>query len=220
MALDLISSIINEKRDAAAIARNTFKQQSERIRADDTRTGMGKKSLLAAALRDTQLKIKQLQEEELQAVNEKRASLERQVFGIAMTDPASIMAYRDAQARVEPLGIDDHDKAQDMLHGAALSNDHTLASALLSKAIDQGWTDITEGYKAQHPDQGAVLTDLLDLDAWNKRDSESLSGRFGDYFIATPRELSGERESEINRLANANGAAAVVTGGGHVWGVN
>lgn len=219
MSLDNLSAIINTKRDNAETVRTLFKKQADSVRSDNTRTGMGKKSLIAGALRVAQQKLKQLQEEEAAAITNARFNLEREVFGTTVTDPSGILAYRDAQARADELTINDHDKAQTMLHNAALSADHTLASAILSRSLTLGWTDLIDNYKQRNEKQGTKLDDLLKLDRWNKEDEESLNGRFGAYFIGTPDELRGTHEAEINRLAKADGSPAVVTGAGQIWGV-
>lgn len=112
-----------------------------------------------------------LEHEEDEAIREEIARLERQIFGARTSaDPMAMIAARDADDRAAQL--ESADDAGGMLHRALRSGDSVLALAVARRAVEAGWAEVTDQFKAERPDQGQAFDDLRALirfrDDWRR----------------------------------------------------
>lgn len=68
------------------------------------------------------------------------------------------IAFRDAHDRADNLN--DADDALPVLKRALRSNDPSLALAIFRRAIDAGWTTVTDAFIAENPGLSDVVRDL------------------------------------------------------------
>jgi hypothetical protein len=80
---------------------------------------------------------------------------------VTSTDPNQVILYRDAQDRAARLIH--ADDAQELFASAIRSDDKTLAAAVLSRALDNGWNSIIAEYTKQNPSAREQLDDLAKL---------------------------------------------------------
>lgn len=109
-------------------------------------------------------KLSDLRKREKELIANKRQSLERSLFGLTIvtsTDPNQVILYRDAQDRAARLIH--ADDAQELFASAIRSDDKTLAAAVLSRALDNGWNSIIAEYTKQNPSAREQLDDLAKL---------------------------------------------------------
>lgn len=82
-------------------------------------------------------------------VNSTRSRLERQLYGANSTDPASIVAMRDAQDRAAKLTNDANAKAA--WETAQWSGDTGLQKAIAAQASRRGWSETMAAHTTEHP---------------------------------------------------------------------
>lgn len=103
--------------------------------------------------------IARLEREEAEAIEAEIIRLERQIFGArSATDSMALIAARDADDRAARL--ESSDEAEGMLHRALRSDDNVLALAVARKAIENGWVEVTERFKAERPGQAQAFGEL------------------------------------------------------------
>lgn len=200
--LDLTGS--QEKRDAAVVIAahdSTVKQ----IRSEIRLSPEGKAAHLAANYLNARGRLNALRAKETGAVEDRRAALQRQLYGVA-SDPATLTSFRDAQDRAVALASPT--EAQAALDRAAITGDHLAAKAIAMTAADKGWTDIVTRYAADTPGAQDTLDELRQLNASDPRVAR-IAGDMA-YRLGMPAELKHYRNN-LPALA-AEAPAAVIQG--------
>lgn len=203
MALKDLNTKINDYRDKSAATRAELSLRIEETRNNPNLSAAGKAEVIAKSYREAHALMTTLAGLEEDALATKRLELERSLFGQFASDPASIIAYRDAQERVGQLGDNEQHIAKQMLHTAQISGDNTLAAALLGKALNVGWSSIVTDYSTQHPDKAAQLRDLSDVIHFQE-DHDIDFQRTADYSFTKPNEIAHYTDNTIARIADSN----------------
>lgn len=201
MALDKLNDTINGLRDAGTAAIDNHRRRMESIRTDRSLSAEGRAAQLARNLVETKKILTELQKKETDALTTHRSELERKIFGQYSKDPSSLIAYRDAQDRASRLNREDRDKALDMLRTAHISGDDTLAAALVGRAMQIGWPEIVDQYRANNPAGGGTLTDLNNIIHFQE-DEKSQWQAEAAYYVSAPSELSRHTDASLTQLAD------------------
>lgn len=161
MSLETLETKIGDLRSKAASLCDSYAQTHAEVTADPHLSDAGKQDYLAPLHEDLTAQIRALHAEEKNLVKTKRETLERSLFGISTitaSNPAQIVSYRDAQDRASRLT--DRDDAKQAYTAAIRSDDTTLASAILAKALELGWRSIRDDYLTRNPSARRDLDDL------------------------------------------------------------
>lgn len=201
MAITQLNQEINKLRDKAHEYRGEHARKVEAIRADRLTSAEGKRNELSKNYAYYDAEIAKLSEKETALVTAKRAEIERRVFGQFSSDGASIIAYRDAQDRVERLTHNEQSKALSMLRNAELSGDKTLSAALVSKALSYGWNDVLAQYNKNHPSEASDLNDLADIIHFQEDVRMDFQREMDYASLLKPNEIARLSDGQIQRYA-------------------
>lgn len=165
MSLDQFNARIESLRAEATGTRTRYNTQREDVAADPTLTPEGKRLQTNEAAEAANAKLADLHQQEVKLIQSEYERLERAVFGTPPTDSSGIIAFRDAQERAIRLEYseDGHTAAAAYLRQAKLSGDQQLASAVLARAMDLGWSDLVGEYRDAYPTTARALDDLVAL---------------------------------------------------------
>lgn len=132
----------------------------KQVRNDPNLSERGKQQLIARAYTNVSREIEKLSNED-RAIHIKRYDeVERKVFGSAASNPESALSFRDASDRAAKL--EDANAAMQALGTAQMSGDATLARAIVMRAWQAGWSNVTDTYAVNNP---AVTDQLAELSA-------------------------------------------------------
>ena len=174
MSLAYLESQIAELRAKATGIQRQWAADASDIRADPSLSPQGKQEELEHGYAANKSTLTALRQQEIDLVEAKRRSLEKSLFGlssVASSDPNQIIAYRDAQDRV--ARISDATEAQELYDSAVRSDDKTLISAILARAVTPNlaggpsWRSVRDAHVKQRPSDGEALADLARLQSYN-----------------------------------------------------
>lgn len=174
-----------------------YNTELKKIRADDNLSHVGKQRSLARAYVTYRDQIADLRKKANDAYQEHRGYLMGSLFGVhGATDPAEIMAMRDAMTRV--TAIDNPKQARQLFQQAHLTGDEYLRRAIAAHAFTQRgdadlgdhWAGLYNEYAATQDERRQGMVAELDQlhQADNKRSrlqEQILCG------ISRPTELNG-----------------------------
>ncbi len=164
MSLDYLESEIANLRSQAEELRDDWDHTATEIANDTTLSAEGKRNYLEPAHQELTDKINDLRNKERIIVTRTRETLERSAFGLPATasgDAGQISLYREAQSKAAALTrLDD---AEDEYRNALRSDDHTLAKAILSKAVEYNWRSIIDDYAERNPGIRTTLDGITQL---------------------------------------------------------
>jgi hypothetical protein len=167
MSLAQLESQIDDLRKQAERIQGRWASVTDRLDADSTLTDSGKRAKLDDEHAQVSAKLSDLRRQEKELIAAKKASLEKRLFGLSTltSDPGQIIAYRDAQDRAARLT--DANTAREVFASAIRSDDKTLAAAVLSRALDNGWNSIVADYIEQNRSASEQLDDLAKLQQYD-----------------------------------------------------
>lgn len=178
MSLDSLETEIAGIRAKAADLVDDYARTQAEIAADPNLTDSGKADALAPFHEQMQTSVAALHQQERAAVQKKRESLERSLYGT--TGSASeITGFREAQLIALRLA-NDHE-AHEMYVNALRSDDTTLARAIFQQAGTKGWDKVTQEHLTRNP---TVKTTLNDLNTISRHQQNSLGA--SSHYV-TPR---------------------------------
>jgi hypothetical protein len=165
---------------------------------------------LAQAWYDARYRIQKLQAEQT-AANEKDDQVLVDRFFAAPTEPAGVIAQRDADDRAAQATTPE--QALNLLARAALSKDLTLAKATLLVAIlrnEPGFSTVVDNFKSRWP---ALANDVDGIVASPLIGAANPTGRFNAHALANlmasasafsippkPNEIRALSDSDVERL--------------------
>ncbi|TFB92778.1 hypothetical protein [Cryobacterium sp. HLT2-28] len=128
---------------------------------------------------------------------DRRAVLERRLFGIPNTaDANSMISYRDALDRASQIQTRDETTALAMLNKARTAGDDLLVRAVLATAFEREWVDVINEFAAKNPALDKDVTELWTI----QQKGEDVFAQFA--FIAVkPKELSSYSDSALRVMA-------------------
>ncbi|WP_449408864.1 hypothetical protein [Microbacterium maritypicum] len=160
MSMIILNSAIDRLQAGPAKKKTSYNQRVDAIRDNRSLSPEGKSQQIATLYAAGKKRLDDMHAKERSAIASERAALERSIFGSIVTDPSSVIAYRDAQDRATQLREEDSDRASDMLRSATLSNDSTLAAAVLGCGVTLSaspfgvtprWQRVVDLYAAENP---------------------------------------------------------------------
>lgn len=164
MSLESLESEIDGLRTQAEELRDEWDHTATEIANDTSLSAEGKRDYLEPLHQELTEKISGLRNKERTLVTRTRETLERSAFGLpatASSDAGQISLYREAQSRAAALTrLED---AEDEYRNALRSDDHTLAKAILSKAVEYNWRSIIDDYAERNPGLRTTLDGITQL---------------------------------------------------------
>ncbi|PQM52037.1 hypothetical protein [Mycolicibacter virginiensis] len=217
MSLEALQATVQGYRDEAARLSEEFMQTHAEVEADPNLTTTGRRERLEPLHQEVTDQIMGLLAREKAAVKGMKENLERRVFGLSPTassDPAKVVSYRDAQARVRELEHDDD--AAELYESAKRSGDNILATAVLERALVRGWTSIRDDFLERNT---AARNDIDDLAALAKYTENSLLN-VGHYMPPTlnlPWPSGMPEVPPLNSIGEPSGPRPLREGFGTGW---
>lgn len=179
----------------------TYNAKLSRIQASRSYSDHAKRVMSAKAYKEAQQAVEQLAAAETQQLRDRRASLQRHMFGHAdSSDPSTLLARRGASDRAAEL--DDPRTAQQALRNALEQGDGILAQAIAKRANEWGWTDVLNSYADARPNFRRAVEEfnaLPDPDSGDYR----LTHSFGS-MVPTPPGMATANPWELDRLAQTD----------------
>jgi hypothetical protein len=193
-----------DEQQAAARIIGDFGNMAASIRADQQLSDQGRRVRLAAEYLRAKEKLDNLNAGEADRTSTRIAELQRRLFGVPATDPASVAVFRDAQDRAAKM--DKPSQAQEALDRALVLGDTSMARAVALICSERGWSSPLASYAAQ---TGA--TEALDELVTLVTQANSAVGRMArsmSYSLPLPAELKPYRNSLTDLAGQADTAAA------------
>lgn len=174
-----------------------YNAQIKKIRDNDNLSAVGKQRTLAKLYVDHRDQIDGIREKANAAYQDRKGYLMGEIFGVhGATNPAEIMAMRDAMARVSD--ITRPDQARTMFQQAHLTGDEYMRRALAAHAFtnrgasDLGdhWASLFNDYTGTQDERRQGL--VAELDQLHQADSKR--AKFQEQIlcgISRPSELNG-----------------------------
>ena len=132
----------------------------KQVRNDPNLSERGKQQLIARAYTNVSREIEKLSKQDRDINIKRYDEVERKLFGSSANNPEAALSFRDAVDRAAKL--DDAQTAMQALGTARMSGDETLARAIVMKAWQAGWSNVTDTYAVENP---AVTDQLAELSA-------------------------------------------------------
>lgn len=164
MSIEALHTEVERYRTEAGELAKEYSRVHAEISGDPGLTTEGKRERLAPLHAQVTEQMSALRAREKTAVKAEKEKLERRVFGLsvsASSDPAKVVSFRDAQARVRE--VEDSDDAEQLYQSALRSGDNILATAVLEKALVRGWSSIKEDFLSRNTTTRDDLDDLTAL---------------------------------------------------------
>lgn len=209
MTLTALENQIDVLRERAQTIKNTLNTAVDKIRDDDRITAETKRQELAQHYLRAKTQLDGLLDEERTVTAKQRNELYRGVFGKREMGADGVIAYRDAQDRALRLGPNDGDHALALVVNARHSDDETLATAILTRALEFGWNDVVDAYNTNYPEQRERLEDLANIDRWTQQQEDGglFNGYGAIYSITPPREVGGAlNDAAVQKIASGDHA--------------
>ena len=176
----------------------TYEQKLARIESSRSYSDHAKRILAAKAYTEHQAALEELRTSDAQQIRDRRASLQRHMFGHSDTsDPQALLARRGAADRANEL--DDPRVAQTAMQEALQQGDGILAQAIAKRAHDWGWGDVLGTYAAAKPHFARAVEEFNQLP--NPDSSTYRQDQSWNYVLPTPSSLNTADTWEISRLA-------------------
>src|SRR5690606_31656669 len=148
----------------ARAVRAKYERDVAAINADTRLNAIGRAEMINDLYIAAKAELEGLRAEELRESTERRRRLERDIFGLPGTaDPSVAISFRDAQDRANAIETEDEGQALRLLRQASQSGDTHLAKALITRAVEVGWSRVIDVYSAEHPGTEAKLAELTAL---------------------------------------------------------
>ncbi|MET8947433.1 hypothetical protein ABZX30_28790 [Streptomyces sp. NPDC004542] len=175
-----------------------YNAKLDRIQASRSYSDHAKRVLAAKAYKEAQQAVEQLAAAETQQIRDRRAGLQRHMFGHAdSSDPNTLLARRGATDRANEL--DDPRTAQTALQNALEQGDGILAQAIAKRANEWGWSDVLNAYADARPHFRRSVEEFNALPDPDSREYQ-LAHSFGS-MVPTPPGMATASPWELDRLA-------------------
>lgn len=168
MSLAYLESQITDVRNRADNVRTNYENAVRQVKDNTSLSDLGKREALQHHYETAKESLSKLRQQEVDLVEDRKQKLSKELFGLTGTtssDPNQIIAYRDAQDRA--ARIESGDDARRLLGTAKLSDDKSLVSAILARAVSEGWTSIITEHLKDKPAAEEKLRDLQKLQEYN-----------------------------------------------------
>lgn len=156
---------LNAKLDSIrAEASRVWKEHTEEaafVRQNSDLTEQAKRQHIEDSRQRAKEELKRLEQSEYAEIEAKKRSADRAIHATAGHDSSDIISFRDAQDRAEQL--EDASEANRVLERAIASGDTTLATAVMRRALSQGWQAIYEKFNAEYPRVAEHVEDLAQI---------------------------------------------------------
>jgi len=149
MTFEYLKSEISDYRTEAKATQKQAENYRTAVQNDPKLSDEYKREEIQHAGKVFKEKLVNLKDREMVAIQSRKDTLVRDLFGYTTTDPSNIIAYRDAQDRAERL--ENQAAALTVLTRAQQSGDKSLASAVLLRAFDAGWDQVALAYGENNP---------------------------------------------------------------------
>jgi hypothetical protein len=191
---------VPDARDQATAVRDAFAATLTTIRNDTELSDEGKRRRIARAWLDTSDKLRRLRDDHTSADEQRRAALEKRVFGTG-GDPGAAVAYRDAVGRAE--AVTSEKEATRLLERANRIGDTQLARAVALIASERSYLNVWVDYRdSLGATDARAFTELTEL---NRRANDRTE-KFADdmvFSIRKPQELSLISDQQLTILATS-----------------
>lgn len=198
--MSIIDTYYGDAKIKVAEIQRVLNDNIEALRNSDVYTPQGRRVEMARATRAALQEANELKSRFVEMRTARKDELERHLFGVSGSATATqVVNIRDAQDRVDRLGIQDADKAHALMRRAIQSGDDGLARAIAQRAINsESWGEIVDTYTASVNDRTRdMLTELRAIPSGARTNTtDNVVFR-----VRPPHELSGLAESDINTLA-------------------
>lgn len=165
MTIATLNTTIDKIRAEATAAFTAHKRVEENTYSDKNLSNDGKRARINESRINTAATLTALRAREDDAIKAEVRALESSIQVMTGVNSTDVISYRDAQDRADNL---DNERAADrMMRRALASRDTTLATAVMRRAVDSGWTDVFEIYKAEHPTIASRVEDLNTITTWD-----------------------------------------------------
>lgn len=180
MSLDDLDNKIEANRASALRVSGIAQERMKATREDPRLSDMAKQENITQIRSDAQKQLDELSARENQLVADHTRFLQRQIYGTAGTTPDAVITFRDAQERADR--IKEPRDALTAMQRALLNQDAGMAQALLGRAIDQGWSDVTSAYAAENPARASYVADLQGLTNFKNNVGAQMMGAWNYQF--------------------------------------
>jgi len=177
------------------------------IRSNERLTPQAKRDDIARAYHRATTKIEDLRANCEATSTGRRATLERQLFGIGNAlDPVSAsVSLRDAGDRVDAIRAGDSVALARLMGRALQIGDTYLAKAVLQRAWDEGHNDVVNTYLDANSGLESAAQELLNLQRASNPDVFATGFADAAYITPAPRELTGYSPRQIEKMAEGGG---------------
>ncbi|WP_037870315.1 hypothetical protein [Streptomyces sp. SPB074] len=180
---------------------NAYTAQLARIQGSNTYSDHAKRVMAAKAFKSTEQQLETLRAGEEKALRDRRASLQRSMFGASGNqDPSNVIARRDANDRAAKL--EDPRAAAEALARAEMEGDTTMSQAIATRAAQYGWGDVLSSYTSTRPGFQRAAEEFNGLP--DPDDTEFRFRHSAQYYLPMPPSLDGSRPGEVERLAQTS----------------
>lgn len=142
-------------------------------------------------------KMNALRDQYRHTVKTRQQQLESTLYGPGASDPASIVAHRDALDRVGKIGSDKDAKAA--WETAQWSGDTGMQKAIAAKANRMGWNDTLTAHEDEYPQTSDLFQELRALPDYGTKADAGPVGETAVFRVAKP---SGFGVGDVNYIAN------------------
>lgn len=194
-----------KQHEQAEAAREHYQRRVDEIRNDRRFTPEAKQQAIAKLYRDTNHQLGKLRDERDNALDNRRAALEAEMFGLPKyATTADTLSYRDALDRASRA--EDGKALAALYDTAALSNDSILTKAILAKAYNDGEADIINRHLEHHSNQESKAQELWDIRYGDEGADQILQNSFNDFVFQAdkPNEIRGLSDSLIEQVAETS----------------
>lgn len=179
----------------------SYAAQLARIQGSNTYSDHAKRIMTAKAYKAAEQQLEALRAGEEKALRDRRASLQRSMFGATGNqDPSTVIARRDANDRAAKL--DDPRVAADALARAEMEGDTTMSQAIATRAAQYGWGDVLGAYTSTRPGFQRAAEEFNQTP--DPDDTEYKFRTAGAYYVPVPPSLDGSKPYEIELLAQTS----------------
>ncbi len=154
-----VDAAVTRLREQAKTAQAAHHDQVAKVERSTQLSDEGKRETLADITTEHRTRMNALLAQEKQIISTKIEELEKRLD--AQRTPEEIIAYRDAQDRVE--AVQEATRATELMTRALRSQDKTLALALFRAAIENGWTTAANLFREKNPSTATVISDIAQL---------------------------------------------------------
>lgn len=176
----------------------------DRIRSDRTLTDYGKADRIAREYVEARRDVTALRREADRALHARKALLERSLFGwgVPAEDAPTLTARRESNKMAEDL--ENPGDALVAYETAKRRSDDLHVHAIVARALEAGWQQITNDYFAERPNRAAEAQELATILNLLHPSQQFLEA--ANYSLPKPNELAsvdlGEYERELTSELN------------------